>query len=765
MPNSNEIADSDAESEGDDSVTGYAIEHLEKRNSPDQPLQTPIPEHDLNVNFEDFLSQPQNYDTRYPERSPNKSVNSEVCAPKQYVDSGDAWSAATLRGQLQTAQSYLLDGSSTEIPTNLPSLDYSSMDRLKRRLTDVSPLDTIDSPRQWQDKSKRERARSEAVEKSYDRTLVQESGYATTSQSTMGGYQTYNIDLRGRSGGLVTSANPFAGESSQTGQGDIDADGVAQLGAPYEAGKSASPARSPTSTSDRHLSKIASRQDLSGDISAHAELESHTRTRKVSHCAQNSASETEQHSQRQSGRTYSKKNKRVLYSDDDDDDTNHNRVPQDENVSTDNAIKYDDKPLEAPRKKRGRPPKKRSDDSKDQQDDSREQGSAEDGDEPSAKRRKFIQNQTVPEQDGQERHTTTNITLSSSQKNPSSELNLSDEITIGLPKEQYKPRPSRSRSKRTDGDMDSTERISRPYTKEHITEQGEVDASDLMPPPPSLGRKQAKKKVKRAKTSAVLAKSPDMVDEDDRDVIWFDEKPAAVKLDIPAGDLSPIKKEKMDRNRSESLDEDSVSRTKGEHDVKKLPEHSESEARSLIRVEIPATTSSKQDKDSSSKPRGRKKKAANTTTGNTEHTNDHRDQQELPTARHAVAANSWDDAHSTADTVIDMSSKRRQPLTDQSGNQPKQPSSISDQHVNREKENQDYEMPAASAHPPSAITDEDNTRDPPETPAKAPQTKPDSAEKGPTKHSPIKTSESAVKFRVGLSKRQRIPPLLRMVRK
>ena len=125
---------------------------------------------------------------------------------------------------------------------------------------------------------------------------------------------------------------------------------------------------------------------------------------------------------------------------------------------------------------------------------------------------------------------------SSPAKQPTSELNLSDEAFIGLPKESYKPRPSRSRSKKaTGGDSGTTQ----PETVEAV---GEVAISSAVVPDPADAPfvKQQKKsirktKVKRAKTSAaaLLKKSQAMLSEGEDDVLWLETKPSEVKLELP----------------------------------------------------------------------------------------------------------------------------------------------------------------------------------------------------------------------------------------
>ena len=127
---------------------------------------------------------------------------------------------------------------------------------------------------------------------------------------------------------------------------------------------------------------------------------------------------------------------------------------------------------------------------------------------------------------------------SSPAKNPSSELHLSDEAYIGLPKESYVPRPSRSRSKRV--------------VHEHETSINDTETADAgqdieasqpnttpAPDSTSKGRKEKRAKLKRAKTS-LAKKSEPMLSEGDDEVVWMESKPAKVKIG-KLQDVSPTK--------------------------------------------------------------------------------------------------------------------------------------------------------------------------------------------------------------------------------
>ena len=127
-------------------------------------------------------------------------------------------------------------------------------------------------------------------------------------------------------------------------------------------------------------------------------------------------------------------------------------------------------------------------------------------------------------------------------KHPSSDLHLSNEEMIGLPKEQYKPRPSRSRSKRSVGDEEAV--AESPQDEVQVDNAAPEREAEIETPKPGKGRGKGKKsKVKRAKTSgAALKKSEPMLSDGEEDVVYMDEMPAVVKLDLPP-DVGFLKKE------------------------------------------------------------------------------------------------------------------------------------------------------------------------------------------------------------------------------
>ncbi|RMZ84364.1 hypothetical protein DV738_g794, partial [Chaetothyriales sp. CBS 135597] len=138
-------------------------------------------------------------------------------------------------------------------------------------------------------------------------------------------------------------------------------------------------------------------------------------------------------------------------------------------------------------------------------------------------------------------------------KYTSSELQADEEELIGLPKENYKPRPSRRRSKPfvveepVDPDspaplLESVDVGVQNPDVEAVTE--DKHTPEPKPPVAKASKRTKKSKVKRAKTSAaaLLKKSCPMISDGEDDVIWLDEKPTTVKLDLPP-DLKKLKKE------------------------------------------------------------------------------------------------------------------------------------------------------------------------------------------------------------------------------
>lgn len=326
-------------------------------------------------------------------------------------------------------------------------------------------------------------------------------------------------------------------------------------------------------------------------------------------------------------------------------------------------------------------------------------------------------------------------------KQPTSELNLSDEQLIGLPKESYKPRPSRSRSKRLMGDdevlhspntLDTTTRTPAKNKSLSIDTSPRGAESPVMATKSSTKKSRGKARVKRAKTSGVALKVAEpMLSEGEDDVVWMDSKPAPVKLELPP-DLRKLKKEEGERSVSEVALEDDSSSVKGKSSniTIEIPIP-------LAPVELPVQTASK----AAPKKRGRKPKKAQP---------DQQTEMKGP-ERH------------DADEELLPAENGRKPLSEKSnnGSTPKARSSTPKAPTVSplsSPETEPKSVPQKTASPAKITT----------------PTKPAVVEKGPTKHSPINppslpgSAYSAGKknlYRIGLSRRQNIPSLLRRVQR
>ncbi|EXJ84144.1 hypothetical protein A1O3_04811 [Capronia epimyces CBS 606.96] len=341
---------------------------------------------------------------------------------------------------------------------------------------------------------------------------------------------------------------------------------------------------------------------------------------------------------------------------------------------------------------------------------------------PSKKRKRGKSTEVVEdEQQGQQ------TTESSPTKQIASEPNLSDESLIGLPKEQYKPRPSRSRSKRVVDDEDAfmtppvpgTAHDTPAKTTSADAMQGKEQSSMITTTKSSAKKSGRKSKVKRAKTSAaaLLKRGDPMLSEGEDDVVWMDTKPAPVKLDLPP-DLKVLKKE--------------ADVPKDDEEETKQDDHADTtsarEGNGRITIEIPIATEVK-DPATGPKKRGRKPKKAQQREG----------------------VETIEESHDTLKprpALAEISPNT--PDTNMSGRELKAPT-VSPISV--------YDLPPpVSPEKPNGPTASALT-----TPHKQ------AAETGPTKHSPINalnlSSGRKVTYRVGLSRRQHIPSLLRKVQR
>jgi hypothetical protein len=401
-------------------------------------------------------------------------------------------------------------------------------------------------------------------------------------------------------------------------------------------------------------------------------------------------------------------------------------------------------------------------------------------------------------------------------KQPSSELNLSDEAFIGLPKENYKPRPSRSRSKRTIMEDEGT---TQPGSVEAAAESPISsavipDATDATPV--KKPKKPAKKtKVKRAKTSAeaLLKKSEAMLSDGEDDVLWLETKPSEVKLDLP-----PDIKREVDLGRKETLAASSGSgqieaaAEEGVIDEKGLGMQQQDEDTNAASQSADAATASSNDvivhnkttdtthivvhvpprsnshAQIEPKKRGRKKKA--------------------PEVRINESSDLEEPSHDSEASDIgvgpvpeDATAPPAQPMQKKRGRKKKVvdvPTETEDVDENtaHESDASPLEATPGKASRPALAEKDLNLAMPPhinsskytssdfvdgspsrekedrvdtaaahlETPHKRSSKDADSV-KGVTKHSPINPSGGKALYRVGLSKRAMIPPLLKIVRK
>jgi len=414
-------------------------------------------------------------------------------------------------------------------------------------------------------------------------------------------------------------------------------------------------------------------------------------------------------------------------------------------------------------------------------------------------------------------------TNESEQRSPvmqlTNELNLSDEAFVGLPKENYKARPSRSRSKRTIVDGDTVHSDLFPAAEEPptrsaaiIVEAEEATTKKLKKPKRPL----KKTKVKRAKTSAsaLIKKSEPMLSEGEDDVLWLETKPSQVKLDVPRG----IKPETVLGGEILEAASAGSSTIKAavETGVTELENHVEEGhdpvTGGVLQIVDAASASSTSDSRYGSvtrtdtrhilvdvlplstchtqiqpKKRGRKKKS------------DAPDDQVIDIGERGHDPESSD---AVANEMPEDVSTPAKPETKKGGCKKKVADIAAEaEHANRNTESEsdaslsgknqhgnsrpvlaakdlNCTVPLANAksakHTTSDLADtihspaKENILEPAASPLETPhkqESKETDSQKGPTKHSPINPSGGKALYRVGLSRRAAIPPLLKIVRK
>ncbi|QSS53028.1 hypothetical protein I7I53_00154 [Histoplasma capsulatum var. duboisii H88] len=373
----------------------------------------------------------------------------------------------------------------------------------------------------------------------------------------------------------------------------------------------------------------------------------------------------------------------------------------------------------------------------------------------------------------------------------------------GIPKERYKPPPSRSRSKAVidpgmggdgigvggdpyvevmvprenfpvaqscpsrearDSIVAETTKTPERYSLNAMTQDVPLEAS-------KRPLKSAKKKVKRGKTTSAMLKRALESDVED-DVIWMDEKPANVTFKDKEND-SLSKSRKVERgedskgeplgNKTESIQEEILPEEKvvDESDVKldKVQQ---------IPLDPTAAVAAATATVSAPEPKKRGRKRKKTSDGPTM-------ESQLPFAETEQST---------------YGKKSIQPLAEQDQNIPtlkkaqgekdSKPDTTTDAGAAEEADqvvqlNEQEQMkpmtpgPTCAPHSPSPQSQlqpqsQSSITTPAPQPVKTPQKTPISVQRGPDKHSPIMINKKA-SYRVGLSRTAKIAPLLKVVRK
>lgn len=293
----------------------------------------------------------------------------------------------------------------------------------------------------------------------------------------------------------------------------------------------------------------------------------------------------------------------------------------------------------------------------------------------------------------------------------------SEEMDIELPKEQYIPRPSRSRAQPVEEGMPS-ESMENPQ------------------------KESKKKKLKRGKTTSVILKKSYESDVED-DVIWVDEKPDNVVFKDEVNTSAAVKVEVPDTKESGS---------KNVEAVETKPSMTEAaEQKKNATLTDPAAPSQVEEPAPGPKKRGRKRKKT-AEPANTDQPAEG-DPQQLQNKEETSQSKD------TSTVLQDVSTNASLKATNDN-------QTTNDQDLKADTANEDEDK-----YPNSPKKPDQNTAL--ETPKKQKEVSEDdlstpkdatSTSKGPTKHSPISTT-SKVPFRVGLSRKARIAPLLKVVRK
>lgn len=356
-------------------------------------------------------------------------------------------------------------------------------------------------------------------------------------------------------------------------------------------------------------------------------------------------------------------------------------------------------------------------------------------------------------------------------KHSSSELHLEDASTIGLPQEQYKPRPSRSRSKRTSEEempppaQSPVKTVQTPVKQTQTSKVDDMVQSEEPDDTPLTKLKKDKKrknKMKRAKTSAaaLLKKSDKMLSDGEEDVVWVETKPATVKMKLP--DPLEVKREESVHQEQMTIAESELgfavtTDVAGkEQSIENAPEEAAD----------PSTEMPEAEEKLPPKKRGRKKKTAvevsvenENEDGSTKTSNTAAEAREEAVADNVGASNqprskAFSSRQALSEKDVNKSHTTASCPTDEATSTPQKSNAV-----------QDTANTSKSTGPSPAAIESPERQPPPPPPTPQLKSSKESSDKGPTKHSPINPSGGKVKYRVGLSRRATIPPLLKMVRK
>lgn len=659
MPN--EIPDSDGESDYESGPGVLARALLAKvRNSPNAG------DREFDVNFDDFISQTQSIkdepsqleQTKRGTASTQKHLRDALevrggSASSNYDGADDTCQSAedaqvptTVAGQRKRAYSEIGEGHDQRgssqnqmkrtktygagrpsfAPTKYLEAPFKSANVDQTAFSSVFAARSSSQAPQEQDEEEdvvsQARNRPMRVISLLDDSASNAGHVLSMSNSSMGGYQSYNLDFRGSGSGLHVATNPFGALSQVSVDASVEhaAEGrradlsstVPLSASPRRPGRDAispltdvesgiqttaeisasinpsvlafgQPEESQMLTSQVAITTLGQSASTFSTTSYYDLGKAQAEDENVSNHIQRASSSEKRAQKCKSSRQPSVASRQDMVTDHQDDDAHAIGLPKDQ---------Y--KP---------RPSKPRSGTIEPEQQSQHAQ------DEPPAKRKgrkKSIKSGLNAIENG------------SLAKLPTSELNLSDEAIIGLPKENYKPRPTRRRSRMIVEEAEASINIDAgnveskdSYEQQRQSQQTEqrepsqaLEAAEAPTPKPKKGKKA---KLKRAKTSAagLLKKSEPMISDGEEDVVWVDSKPAKVKLDLPA---DPLFKRAVKEERS--ADQTVAVEAQLFEKSVEVPHESSKESQSTrsktVTVEIPARA---EKENLEPKKRGRKSEA------------------------------------------------------------------------------------------------------------------------------------------------------------